>query len=88
MRLAVYVVVLPLHTVERPEMDAGAAGADKTVTEKDVVPLEPQLLEAATVIIPPAVPAVAAIAEVLLLPVHVAGSVHEYVVAPATLLQV
>ena len=64
-------------------MVAGCAGADETETasERDVP--EPQLLDAATEILPDVAPTVTVMELVVEEPVQPEGNVHVYPVAPA-----
>ena len=74
----------PWQKVVAPEAVIAADGPADTVTANACAALEPQLLTAATVIFPPAAPAVAVMLLVVLVPVHPEGSVHVYDVAPVT----
>lgn len=65
-------------------MEPGCAGTVATVTLKVLAALVPQVLDAVTEILPPVVPAVAVIEVEVELPVHPAGKVQLYDVAPDT----
>ena len=67
---------MPGHTAVLPDMDAGAATVDETVTANVFTVLLPQLLFALTEIVPPVVPAVTVIALVVDVPAQPDGNAH------------
>ena len=71
-----YVSLVPRQTLVFPVIDAGCAGGTVTFTDIDCAALVPQLLEASTVILPPAVPAVEFMVAVVELPDQPEGNVH------------
>jgi hypothetical protein len=79
-----YVLTVPAQTGVLPEIVPGCAGMTITVTLFVLSGPDPHRLFAYTDIVPPDVPAVAFIEVVVELPVHPAGNVHVYDVAPVT----
>jgi hypothetical protein len=65
-------------------MEPGCAGTVVVVTARVLAMLVPQAFVAVTEMSPPTVPAVTVMELVVELPVHPAGSVHVYDVAPLT----
>ena len=70
--------------VALPEIVPGVPGMEFTATAKVCALEDPHELFAVTVIFPPVAPAVVFIEFVVEVPLHPAGNVHVYEVAPAT----
>lgn len=71
-----YVCVVPVHTAVAPLMFPGAPGAAPEVTASEDGAVVPQLPDAVTEIVPPAVVGVTVMEEAVEVPVQPVGNVH------------